>query len=278
MFVSKDDEKDTVNDAEPGMVDESLSSTAQVMKALGIESNDDGDGVAEKGSRWDNYWYHYKWHTVAVILAAIFLIISLTQFFSREKPDIFVMYAGPIYINADENTEFRSAVRQVMSEDFNGDGTKGVSLTDITYLNPDQVDLTVQKAAEEGIEVIVDSSYNYNSLKVFQMEVFSGEAVIYFIDPEMYESVKEANGFLPLVEIFGDESVPESAVDEYGIRLHELDYAEFFDIVQIMPEDTILCIRRVSTMSVFKGKSKTEKIHAHHMQMFKDIVNFTIPE
>ena len=276
MADDKDDKKG-LTVAESSEENEEMSSAAKVILARGTDLGG-GDFSGVKGSRWDNFWYHYKWHTIVAIIAAIFLAITLTQFFSKEKPDIFVMYAGPIYINADENTEFRSAIRQVMSEDFNGDGEKGVSLTDITYLDPEQVDEAVRKAAEEGIEVVVDATYNYNALNRYNMEAFSGEAVIYFVDPGLYESVKEAGGFLPLTEIFGDDGVPESAVDEFGVRLHDLDFTKFFNIVQVMPEDTILCIRRVSTMSVFKGKRKTETIHAHHVQMFRDIVEFTVPE
>ena len=47
--------------------------------------------------KWlDNYWYHYKWHTIIVAFFLIIGIISTVQIFNREtyedNIEVFVKY------------------------------------------------------------------------------------------------------------------------------------------------------------------------------------------
>lgn len=259
---------------------ESLSNAAKLLKAMG-EKNPESEQEHEdiplaKGKWWENFWYHYKWHTIAIAFVTVFLVVSITQLVSKETPDVYVMYAGPHYINSDKNTAVRNAVRQVMSEDYNGDGEKGVMLTDLTFMNDAQVKQAYDEAKQEGVDIAIDMQANATALERFNMEAFSGESVVYFLDPELYESVKLAGGFLTLEEVLG--YVPDSAIDECGIRLCDIPFGQYFDGVNSLPEETILCIRRVSTMSFLKGQKKTERIHSYHIQLFKDIVNFDFPE
>lgn len=234
------------------------------------------DEPLAKGKWWENFWYHYKWHTIFVLVFGTFIIIAVTQFVAREKPDIYVMYAGPEYVNSDDNGAVRSAFKQVMSEDFNNDGIKGVMLTDITYLNGAQIEERLRQAEEEGIEIAMDYQANVTALNRFNMEIFAGESVICMLDPELYRTVLAAGGFLTLEEILG--YVPDNALDAYGLRLHDTEFAQYFQGIRELPEDTVLCMRRLSTTSVFKGQKKMERIHSNHMIMFRDIVEFRFPE
>lgn len=277
----KDNNKNNdINNNNKNEDSESLSNAAKLLKAMG-EKNPESEQEHEdiplaKGKWWENFLYHYKWHTIVIAFVTVFLVVSITQLVSKETPDVYVMYAGPYYINSDKNTAVRNAVRQVMSEDYNGDGEKGVMLTDLTFMNDAQVKLAYDEAKQEGVDIAIDMQNNATALERFNMEAFSGESVVYFLDPELYESVKLAGGFLTLEEVLG--YVPDSAVDEYGIRLCDIPFGQYFDGVNSLPEETILCIRRVSTMSFLKGQKKTERIHSYHVQLFKDIVNFDFPE
>lgn len=273
---NKDDIQDSIDEAS-----EPVSNAAKVIKAMEEkESQSSGqehqDIPLDKGSRWENFWYHYKWHTIFIIFISVFLIIGVGQLLSRETPDVYFMYAGPEYINSEKNLAIRNAVKQVMSEDFNGDGEKGVLFTDITFMNEAQIKAAYAEAQAEGVDIALDMQANATALNRFNAEAFSGESVIYMLDPDLFDEVKRAGGFLALEEVLG--YVPDSAVDEYGIRLCELPFGQYFSGINQLPEDTILCIRRVTTMAFLKGQKKTEKIHSYHVIMFRDIVNFDFPE
>ena len=92
----------------------------------------------------------------------------------------------------------------------------------------------------------------------------------------MYEKVKHAGGLMPLSEALSE--APDGALDEYGLRFADTKFARYFSAMDVFPADSVLCIRRVSTMSVFKGQKKTERIHARHLDLFRNIVNFEFPE
>lgn len=257
---------------------EGLSNKAKVVKAMMKNKSvpERTEAPLVKGSRWGNFWYHYKLHTIFILFIGTFLIISIAQLVTRETPDAVILYAGPKYINEDRNTAIRNAVKQVMSEDFNGDGYMGVMLTDITYMNEAQIRASYTEAQEDGVNVTIDGSYYATALDRFNMEIFSGQAVICFLDPGLFETVKLAGGFLTIEEVLG--YIPDSAVDEYGIRLNDLPFGKFFPGVNELPADTVLCIRRISTVSFLRGQQKTEKAHQYHIMLFKDIVNFDFPE
>ena len=46
-------------------------------------------------SKWlDNFWYHYKWHTIAVIFVLAVAIVCTVQLVNRSDYDAVIAYAG----------------------------------------------------------------------------------------------------------------------------------------------------------------------------------------
>ncbi|MBR6681499.1 MAG: hypothetical protein IKL40_00770, partial [Clostridia bacterium] len=89
--------------------------------------------------RWlDNYWYHYKWHTILISFAAVFLIVCVTQFATKEKVDAYVMYAGEKSFSVSELYSMEDAFEMVAT-DYNDDGKKTVKMTDITVMTDEQI-------------------------------------------------------------------------------------------------------------------------------------------
>ena len=89
--------------------------------------------------RWlDNFWYHYKWHTIIIGTAAIFLIVCMTQFATKEKVDAYVLYAGESSFYVSDLYAMEDAFEQV-SSDLNKDGKKTVKITDITVMTNEQI-------------------------------------------------------------------------------------------------------------------------------------------
>lgn len=255
------------------------SAAARRIKALGLDNTPNGDsasgdGAAVRGSFWDNFWYHHKWKTIIISVSLVVLLICTLQMCTRESYDVYLMYAGPGYLTPNETRSAQDAVKQIMP-DYNGDGQRGVMLTVFNYLNPAQIEEKMAQAEADGVDLSVDQLGNAAVLNQFDMEVMSGESVIYLLDPALYESIRYAGGLIPLSEIF--ETVPAAAIDECGIRFGDTDYAKSFSIFENLPEDTVLCIRRVSTMAVFKGQKKTERIHSYHVDLLRQMMAFTAP-
>ncbi len=251
------------------------SAAARVMRGLGTDKEERPEIEVEPVSFWENFWYHHKWKTIIIGFFAMLLIVCFAQMETQDKADVYFMYAGPGFLTANEARRMQDAVKQIMP-DYNEDGEKGVFLADFNYLSEEQIARKRAQAEEEGVDLIFDNYGNANVYEQYEMEVIAGESVIYILDPGLYENVKKAGGLMPLSEVL--EEVPAEAVDETGIRLADLKFARFFTAMDVFPEDSVLCIRRVSTMSVFKGKKKTERIHAYHTDLFRKIVTFEFPE
>ncbi len=244
-------------------------------------------GIGERGerfSKWfENFWYHYKWHTVITAFFAVVIGICGYQILTREVPDVYIMYAGPEYITAGDVINMKSALKDNL-KDYNEDGEKGISFLTLTCVSEEKIEQKKEEAEAESQEFYIDLNANAQNIKQFDMEIFAGESVICLLDPSLYERVGEAGGFMKMTEVFTEEELAklkEEGVelhDEYGIRLLSTKFGKYYGSMAELPEDTMLCVRKVSTISVFKGKKKYEKLHGYHVDMFRGLVMFEYPE
>lgn len=77
----------------------------------------------------ENYWYHYKWHTIVISFFLILAIILTCQLATKEKYDITAIYSGPVQLNGGQLEKISDAFCELLSEDSNGDG----KINAITY-------------------------------------------------------------------------------------------------------------------------------------------------
>ncbi len=253
------------------------SNAARRLKGLGIDPNEspaDGVEVAPVGF-WENFWYHHKWKTIIGVCAVILFVICTMQMCTQNSYDLYVMYAGPGYMTPNETLSVQSSFRQLTPKGEDG-ASMEVMFSAINYLNEEQIAEKKALAEEQDVDLYIDLSGNASALERFQMEVVAGNSVIFLLDPLLYESVKEAGGLLPLAEVL--DQIPETAIDEYGIRLGDTELYDNIAALRQLPEETVLCIRRISTMSVFKGQKKTEEMHALHTALFAALVSFESAE
>lgn len=248
------------------------SNAAKRLKGLGIDPTAATETieVAPVGF-WENFWYHHKWKTLIISFSVIVLLICTLQMCTQNAYDIYIMYAGPGYMTPNETRSAQDTFKQLIP-DHDGDGSRSVMLSIINYMNQEQIEEKRAQAEEEGVDLYIDLNGNAAALERFEMEVIAGESVIYLLDPALYESVKAAGGLLPLNEVL--DTVPAGAVDDYGIRFAETAFYDTISSLQYLPEDTILCIRKISTMSVFKGQEKSAEMHERHVALFQKIVSF----
>jgi len=259
---------DDKNNQQQNDIPESVAARRLRVLGGGTATSDD---TPIRGNFWENFWYHNKWKTIIAAASLFLLLICTMQMCTQNSYDVYLMYAGPGQLTVNETREAQNALKQLMP-DYNGDGTRGVMLTVFNYLNPVEIAARKEQVEKEGLEFAFNYTENASTLERFEMEVVAGESVIYLLSPGLYASVKTAGGLIPLSEIL--EEIPAGAVDEYGIRLADTDFYKAVSVLQYLPEDTVLCIRRTSTMSVFKNKKKVEERHAWHVDLFRQILLF----
>ncbi|MGI6203023.1 MAG: hypothetical protein ACOYID_06440 [Eubacteriales bacterium] len=220
-----------------------------------------------------NYWYYYKWRTLIIGFFVICAIVMVPQVITKVDYDIHILYAGPYIFQLGEKEQAEEIFRGLMERDYNGDGQKTVILANMTIMTDEQLKEAMEAAYKRTGPTVILNQYSIAQMdRAFSQEIFAGESVICLLDPSKYEQVKTQNGFLPLVEALGYK--PEIAFDDYGMYLKDTEVGQYFELFRKMPEDTILCIRRLSTASIFTGAKKAQQSYEYHLDYFKRLVEF----
>ncbi len=231
--------------------------------------NSDGMSFGDLRKKLDNFWYHYKTYTIIALVLIITIFICTTQLLRRKDNDYCILYAGSAVLAVQDVTYIKDAFKNV-AVDYDGNGEIVVAIDDIVILSPEEQEVANKDGAAFNPDFIKQS------LTEFDQQIFGGDAVVCLLSPYMYERVHSSGGFLPLSEVF--DSVPDSAYDECAIVLADTDFGKYFNGVNDLPEDTLICVRRLSSMAVFKGEAKTRKAHEANLEFFRAIVGFEAPD
>lgn len=216
-------------------------------------------------------WYYYKWFIIFGLAVFLFFLVCLVQCSTRDDPDAALVYVGPGSVSSHYYGYINQSFTEIMSEDYNGNGKKTADFFEIT--------LSADEAAQQS-EMITQSLQNQpTSEQRLYIEMTTGKSVIYLVSPEFYPYIRDiledsdddnGNSFLvPLESAIG--YVPESSVDEYGVKLSELDCYKYTDL-RYFPSDAILCIRR-QRKGAFAGNDSDDYYQAN-MNFFRDLIEW----
>ncbi len=250
------------------------SNAARRLKALGGDEKTEQEEPV-KVDKLANFWHYNKAKILIGGAFFIILAISLVQLINRQNPDVSILYAGPDYITPNASREFCSTVG-LLTGDMNGDGREYVRLEDLVYMSDGQIEEYIEAAKAENVDAAVDTLKNKEVADRFVFEVFGGDAMLLILAEDQYEMVKEGGGFERLDSLY--ETIPDGAIDDYGIRFNETQFCRFFDSAKVFPEDAVIALRTIPTASALTGKKRYEKLHAIAEEAFRKIVDFKFPE
>lgn len=231
--------------------------------------------------KWfDNFWYHYKWIVLIVALFATIIIVSTVQIFTREVGDIYVLYAGPDTVSLQNSLYIEKAFENIDEKDHNNDGEINAIVRTLTIMSPE--DISSSNDAHEEEVGAANEGYIINeqmlgaqmsgTMQTFDQEIFGGDSVICLLSPYTYKIVRDADGFLPLAEVLG--YTPKGAYDECAVYLKDTDFGSL-EGLSSLDDDTLFCVRRISSMSFMKGHKKTEAIYNYQLDKFKSALSYT---
>ena len=226
--------------------------------------------------RWlDNYWYHYKWHTIIALFAIVTLAICLAQCSSRETYDLTVTFAGPRILNPTEQDGIGSALETAMPEDFDGNGVKVVQLVTYGLYSEEELFRAYSSESADGTRVTDDLAYstarkqNIDEGNAFSTFVKTGECAVWLVSPYVYEQYGLSALAVPLAETFGN-AIPEGAADDYAVRLKDTAFYTAYGAVRELPEDTLILLTR----PVVYGKVSKKAVYARYEAMYRALLLF----
>lgn len=171
--------------------------------------------------RVENFFYHYKWHTLAAVFAAVVIIIMIVQAVSKEKPDLYVLAISTQNQSGifTKQKDIETALERYCP-DFDGNGYVHV---EVNFIN-----LSVETGEWEYYR-----AQNYR----FQAELLTGDSQIYLADTGIMDVV---NGIPHTVDTTAEssfessyESAAEPVIDE-GERKEFRDF--FIDFTEKFPD------------------------------------------
>lgn len=224
----------------------------------------------------DNYWYHYKFHTIAGIVIVIILSVLLFQTCSRQDYDGYILYAGPYKIsssaengNTSPYSNITSALKKVCY-DVNNDNNVNVTLLNLYISTQDEA----EKLYGSGVDITNSQMLIDEDLDRLGQTLLYGDYYVCFLSERLfleYENTYEGAMFTDVSDYLGDGDY--ELASEHGVYLRSLDFYSLPEICEL-PDDTVVCLRKNSDVSNFFNKRQNVKNFSISEKIFENILNF----
>ncbi len=225
-------------------------------------------------SRFENYWYHYKWHTIGAVLLVLVALVCILQMCGRESGDISFLQVGGKTLSGQAQGQIRTSLSDsVLEEDE-------CKVSFITHY----IESTEMFQDMEDMDAAFLANTSYENANAFRTQLATVEAYICLLSRDVYElsrvyypdkrdegdSVFYSPLYRPLSDFKNDLT---DTYDDYAVYLHKTPLAELPGF-KSMPRDTLLCFRRISYMATVSGKKKAEAVYRRHEDVFSAMLAY----
>lgn len=228
----------------------------------------------------ENFFYHYKWHTVIGVFLAVVLIICSLQMCSKEAYDIEMMYGGPCDITDQRRSDIQTAFA-IVTADTDGNGKKQARLSTYWVNEKYYGGSNAKDESVAGADVAYLANQSLNNQEKFLDEITLGNLSICLVSPHLFYMVHKEGGFVRI-----DELIPElpeelyhvgesGAVNHYGVTLAKTDFGKLAGLSSL-PEDTILCLRKPAYR--LGNSSRAEEQYERAEAVFLAALRFELTE
>lgn len=225
-------------------------------------------GATAKG-RVQNFWYHHKFTALIAVFLAVVLVVCLVQCATRTKYDIHILYAGP-WMECDKATAMENVPLgfAAIMDDYDGNGEKNVAYKPLFLMTEAQIEaFREQYKDDEGNMPNLNIKLIQQNMDQLESELMAGRSQICLVDPSVFALMEASDYLIPLTEF--TDNLPENEFDDLGVYLKDTAFGKFAKGVQQMPDDTILCFRRVGVLN--EDKELVER----HRDMMAKILSVT---
>lgn len=237
-------------------------------------------------SFFENFFYHYKWHT----LIALFLIVTVTvcsvQMCNRTSYDVYIIYAGSKDIKSIKTetdvTDYAKVYKSLCeaTADFDGNGENVPSLEALYMLSSEEIaeieaELAEKKANGEDVGELGYALLASNN-QTFRDRMMYSEFYVCLISESLYNSYKTTAGvtiFTPLLPYVEKGTEGLEFLDDSAIYLKSTGFATLPGICDL-PEDTVVALRSMSAISSHFDKDGNETLYSRSETVVKNIINY----
>jgi hypothetical protein len=229
----------------------------------------------------DNFWYHYKWHSLIALFFVLVFTVCAVQMCSRAEYDVHVLYAGPrdIKKTADAGlSEYRVLYSSLKlnTEDYDENGEVNPNLQTLFLPSEKEIE-EINASLKEGYEVqtqlVMENADQFNSLMIMS------DYYLCVLSEENYLAYRDrADGFfVSLAPYVGEAEVEYYDARREAVYLHSLalgDLPGFEDL----GENTVICLRSVSEVARRADRKGSARQFSRAEQTLKNIFEATASE
>ena len=199
------------------------------------------EGPKTPKGKLENYWYHYKWHTIGGLFAAIVLIVTIGSMLSRNDPDYTLLMVTQNYYSEVAYDKLEAELSKYGS-DLDGDGVVEVSIQPI-YLN------------DTGSEMGLAQRTKLTA------HLAAGDIMFFAFDAKSFEETiisQQTDDF----RFFAPLDVPSDAINtEQNYYNWKSDAVRGDEAIKTLPEDLYFGVR-VASGTAKKGVEMNEQCMA----------------
>lgn len=239
------------------------------------------EGEVKLGSpflkKLENFWYHYKWHTIAAVAVVIIILVLTLQTCSRVSYDGYILYAGPYEIKkTSENGDVApysttlSSLKKVCS-DFNNDGNVNVTLQNLFVINEEEADQLYD--LEPGYSI--NTTLVQEDAEMLDQSMLYGDYYVCFLSERLFFEYEErySGAMFKAVADYMSEGKNYDLASENGVYLGSLDLYSLPGICDL-PSDTVVCLRALSEVSSALNKSESKEAFLRGEEILRNILAF----
>lgn len=211
-----------------------------------------------------NFWYHYKWATIAAVLIVIFVTYLMVDLFTKPKYDLTVIGMSTYQYGVDKDVQAKTF--ESFASDYDGNGEVNVMVNSI-----EMYDTTNSSAVYNPQLVQASTVKMIGALQTF-------EGFIFILDQYTYDRIVTESDGTKAEGVFLDLSqytAQNSAFQGDKLYLKGTKLAEAWGFKEV-PDDLFLCLRDYSKYE--KPKEKVQKQYEYEKTVFEKLIQSVLAE
>lgn len=234
-------------------------------KEKAVQSASGEVGVKSPALAWlDNFWYHYKWHTLIALFLIFAILVCSLQMCKKQDYDVFVMYAGvhDIERRSSSISEYEKVCEHLkgICRDYDGDGRVAPSFLSLFLPSNEEIEkINSSQEYEVNTAVVADNA------EIFRTNIVYSDYYICFLSPSVYETYRVISGvemFVPLKPYVGEREAEYYAKDAVLLSSTAFGAQVGFEN---FPPDTLICLRILTELQGKKQQNVEKYERAEDM-------------
>lgn len=223
-------------------------------------------------SKISNFWYYHKWKVIIGAFILILVVVCIVQFATKEDADASVIIAVPEILEHEQIEAIDRVLTEFLPKDINGDGKKHIDVYSYSVYTEEEMEEANTAETDEDGSYVTKVARHYATDQKNQYTSFlqTGECSVVIVSEDLYAKLKDSDVVRTLESVFGEKLPRGAMADGYGVRLGDTYLYEYSKELQVLPEDSVICLLRPYLV----GASSKKEFYKEYQQLFVNIVTF----